>query len=212
MVLRHVIVDRGVLALAPAQARMDRDDLPAVQHRDRRRRHLDVGLLPDQAARHGIPHVVNHDMVIRCDLGTSPLAHLVALGGKRHQVRALLLLEDRVARAVLGRERAGVQPCHPIGAEFVELVDGVECHLVGRTDYPAFHQVNNRFGNALVTGLADPGGDDRRAVVIGEAPVLLVDESDLRGGAVGRRGGVVGHPHARHAAELLERVHLAFLP
>lgn len=56
-------------------------------------------------------------------------------------------------------------------------------------------------------------GNDGGPVAIDEALVLLVHERDARGvRAGGCRGGVVGRPHARHAAELLERVHLAVPP
>ena len=128
-------------------------------------------------------------------------------------MHALLLIEHRVARAVLGGERPGVQPRHFLRAELVELVDGIECHLAGRADDPALDQVDARFGHALVARPADPGGHDGRPVVLGEALVLPVHERDPRGGGpIGRRGGVVGRPHARNAAELLECVRLALLP
>lgn len=212
MVLGHVLDVGRVLPLAAVKPRVHGDHRPAVHHRDRRRGQLHVDLLADERVVDGVVHVVDGDVVVRGHLGAAPLAHLVALGGKGHQVHALLL-EHRVARAVLGGERPGVEPCHLLRAELVELVDGIECHLAGRPDDPALNQVDARFGHALVARPTDPGGQDGRPVVLGEALVLPVHERDPRGcGPIGRRGGVVGHPHARNAAELLERVDLALLP
>ena len=65
---------------------------------------------------------------------------------------------------------------------------------------------------ALSRGAADPGGDDRRPVVLGEAPVLVVHQRDVDRGAVRRRGGVVRHEHPRDPAEVLERAGLPLLP
>ena len=110
------------------------------------------------------------------------------------------------------RARPGVQPADPLQAELVELLERVECRLVGGGDDPSLDEVDRGLGDRLVAGAADPGGDDRRPVVLGEAPVFAVDERHVDRGAVRRRGGVVRHEHPGDPAEVLERAGLPLLP
>ena len=151
-------------------------------------------------------------MVVGRDLAAAPLAHLVALRRQRLHAGALLGLVHRVARALLGGERAGVRPPRPLQAEPVELLQRVECRLVGGRHHPPLDEVDRGLGDRLVAGAADPGGDDRRPVVLGEALVLGVDERHVDRRAVRRRGGVVRHEHPGDAPEVLEGAGLPLLP
>lgn len=110
----------------------------------------------------GAAYVVDGHVVVWGDLAAAPLTHLIALRGQRLHVRALLRLADRVARALLRRERVSVQPARPLEAEVVGHPPQREgCCLVGARR-PSLGEVDCGLLHRIVTRASDPGRDDRR--------------------------------------------------
>ena len=212
MPVGHVRLVGGVLSPSAAPAPVLGDDLATVEYRDARGGEAHVHLPAYQRVRNGVVHVVHGHVIVRRDLRAAPLAPLVGLWRQRLQAWQLLGLPDGVPRAFPGRERAAVEPVDALGAELVELLQRVECHLVRGRDDPLLNEVDGGLGRALVAGLADPRRHHGGSIVLGESLVLPVHERDVDRAAVGRRRAVVGHQHAGHTLEVVERMRLAVLP
>lgn len=206
MVGGHVLHERVVLVLPAGHAPVLADELAVVVDDHLARGDLGLQGAADQRVGNRVVHVVDGDVVIWRDLGVAPPAHLVALQGQRQGLFGFLCLEQLPARPVLRRERAAVEPRHPLGAELVELLEGVEAHFgrrrhdehvhlrrlagypvreLGGVARPVYVGLLAR-GVPEVLGRAQPLG--RRRELLAEA-LVRVRELPL-----GQRGGAVLQP------------------
>ena len=167
--------------LRPVQPLVHGDALSVADDPHRALGGADLHLAAHIGERDGVPSSVEGDMVVKIDGGGLARDHLVGFARQRDEQR-FLLAED-VYRPCCPQPLEGprVDPGDVVQERRVERIEGCEDAVAERGDRLLLYDPDPHLHGRLVPGAPRTARHDGASVVLGHAPVLLVDHELVDG-------------------------------